>query len=156
STLLAAHAGLWENVGFQKISYMDLSESKQHLGWSAGRPFSGLNDHNINALSAALFLTLCAQGRLIDASSSQAMLNHIEMFPTPRGGCDASQVPKAFYKNAVVYTKCGFYPDGVAANNLHVPVYYTSTTSSKECIISILTTNSKWRIVKRLFSDIFF
>jgi hypothetical protein len=145
----ATRSGLWVNKAYGPIRYPSSGDPARSVAnWtSAENPFPSAPVHCVTAVTIAQFFTLAAQGRLIDAATSQAILRHLRL---DLGGC-ASTEPDltALQAAGVVAAKCGIYGDV-----LHVPLHYRDSTSSREFVVVILTRNDTYGVVKSLFADL--
>jgi Papain-like cysteine protease AvrRpt2 len=137
------NGGLWVRKTYGNINvrgepkYLNAKDIKPPF-WS-NSPFPSSKSHNVNALSMALLYTLCAQGRLIDSSSSQAILDHIN-----KGGCGTNYIRPstvATLTPGLIAVKCGIFPDHPKSTYVHVPLYFKSSDTDKEIIVNILTKN---------------
>jgi hypothetical protein len=81
--------GLWLTGAYGKGSWI-------------GNPLRGVNSANVTALSAATYLTLLAQGRLVDDATSKDIITVLQ------GGCLTSLFPDP-RRLGVVASKCGIY-----------------------------------------------
>jgi hypothetical protein len=148
-------SGLWvrKNYGKDQPNLEYLGNFIAKFNWN-DNPFKS-EIYNVNAISMAQLYTLCAQERLIDKNSSQAILKHIELKSDDTGGgCATNQVDLTSLRvdpNSFVSVKCGFYSD-----ILHVPLYFKGKIGGidKEFCVNIFTRNDKYVLVKDLFNGI--
>ena len=100
--------------------------------------------HNINAVSVAQFYTLAAQGRMIDAATSKAVLGHLRA-----GGCTTVIDLTDLYASGQFSTKCGIFAEWV-----HNSVFSKEPATLREFVVVILTRNRTFGVMKDLFRDL--
>jgi hypothetical protein len=157
STLLAHglfspvdRTGLWCRAAYGPINY--LGTPMRISSWSAREnPFPGTPSNSVSAVAIAQFLTLAAQGRMIDSATSRAILDHLEI---RKGGC-ATNLPDIAALEAAgsVSVKCGFFPQS-PPDVLHVPLHFKASAGAREFVVVILTRNSKFDVVHDLFDEL--
>jgi hypothetical protein len=141
-------SGLWARRAFGPIDWIPWNGFKPKRmsidPWGRPNPYPAVPTHSVSAASIAQFLTLAAQGRLIDRKSSEAILAHLQ-----RGGCVPGN-PDLSSLSGQLSTKCGIYN-----GYIHMPLYFKSSTGPREFVINILTKNYAWdRVGVSLFKDL--
>ena len=142
-------SGLWVRKAYGPINFPDSAAARSSIpDWSAREnPYSAAPSHSVDAVSIAQFFTLAAQGRIVDSTTSQAILHHLEL---ERGGCATTEPDlDALTSTGQIAAKCGYFQDV-----LHVPLYFKSSASSRELVVVILTRASSSAVVKDLFADL--
>ena len=145
-------SGLWLNRAYGPIHYPTSADPERSIpNWSASAedPFPAAPVHCVSAIAAAQFFTLAAQGRLIGAAASQAILRHLRL---DLGGCADAEPDldlTALQSTGVISAKCGFYEDV-----WHIPLYFKHSTSEREFVVVILTSGHHAGVVKELFADL--
>lgn len=142
----ANKGGLWVRKGYGGITY----RGKQYADsvWPAKEnPFPSHSVHNMNAVCAAQFYTLAAQRRMIDTTTSKAVLQHLG-----NDGCyaaiDTADIDN-MNNNGELATKCGIF-DGF----IHETLHFKETATLREFVVVIMTQNNHSGVIKQLFKDI--
>lgn len=140
----ANRGGLWTSRAYGPINY--LRQKFALSAWSTkDNPYPKTYVHNINAVSVAQFFTLAAQRRMVDQTTSEAVLRHLQ-----EGRCTTSAIETtALAANGQVSAKCGIYKGWV-----HDAVHFKETGTLRELVVVILTKNSTFGIMKNLFDDL--
>jgi len=145
----ADRSGLWARRSFGPIDWIPWNGFKAKKmsidPWGRPNPYPGVPSHSVTAASISQFMTLAAQGRMIDRKSSAAILTHLQ-----RGGCVPGKPNLSSLSGGKVSVKCGIYN-----GYIHMPLYFKSSSGPREFVISILTRNYAWDAVGvALFNDL--
>jgi hypothetical protein len=153
STLLAHglfspvdRSGLWCRTAFGPITY--LGRRMTIDPWPRrDNPFPETFSNSVSAVAIAQFMTLAAQGRMIDRTTSQAILDHLNL---SRGGCATDQPDlTALRPLGSISVKCGIFGEF-----LHVPLHFKASSGTREFVAVILTRNNKFTVVHDLFAEL--
>ena len=138
--------GLWIPACYNngRITYRG---SPLRIGtWTTGdNPHRDITGIKISAVQIAQFMTLAAQGRMIDSTTSQAVLTHLNL-----GGCVTSHADlTSIAGTGRISAKCGFVGDVS-----HDPIYFKASTGPREFVAVLLTKNNTRAIARTLFPEL--